>query len=106
MLTKKITLVTKEESNTIDTSDIKYIKAKERIKELKEFYSHLTSYCIVMPSLAVVNLITNPNYLWFLFTLFGWGIGLGIHAFAVFGKSKFLGSKWEERKIEEFMKKD
>jgi len=34
--------------------------------------------------------------------LFGWGLGLTIHGFTVFG----YGSSWEEKKIREIMEKD
>ena len=33
---------------------------------------------------AVVNLVTSPHYLWFLWTTLGWGIGLAVHAWVVF----------------------
>jgi hypothetical protein len=39
---------------------------------------------------------------WFWFPLFGWGLGLIIHAFKTFG----YGSTWEERKIREIMEKE
>ena len=34
--------------------------------------------------------------------MLGWGMGLVFHAFRVFG----YGSSWEERKIQEILKKD
>ncbi|MGH1518579.1 2TM domain-containing protein [Chryseobacterium sp. JK1] len=76
-----------------------YRKASRRVKELKEFYGNLTSYCLVIPFLAVLNFMTSPGYLWFLWPMLGWGIGIGFHALNVFG----LGKSWEEKKIRELM---
>ncbi len=82
----------------------KYLRAKDRVETLKKFYSNLTSYVIVISILAGINYWTNEwRYMWFLWAAFGWGIGLTIHAFKVFGLSPFFGSNWEERKIQEFM---
>ena len=72
-------------------------QARERIKELKGFYGHLASYVTVNVFLIGLNLLTGPDYLWFFFALFGWGIGLAIHAVQVF----WTGGDWEARKLEE-----
>lgn len=81
---------------------IAYRKASRRVKELKEFYGNLTSYGIVIPFLAILNLVTAPGYLWFLWPALGWGIGIAFHAISVFG----IGKSWEERKIKELMEKE
>ncbi|PRB06528.1 histidine kinase [Chryseobacterium sp. MYb7] len=81
---------------------IAYRKASRRVKELKEFYGNLTSYCVVIPFLAILNLVTAPGYLWFLWPSLGWGIGITFHAISVFG----IGKSWEERKIKELMEKE
>ncbi|MCW1963745.1 2TM domain-containing protein [Chryseobacterium viscerum] len=81
---------------------IAYRKASRRVKELKEFYGNLTSYGIVIPFLAILNFVTAPGYLWFLWPALGWGIGIAFHAISVFG----IGKSWEERKIKELMEKE
>ncbi|MDQ1856783.1 2TM domain-containing protein [Chryseobacterium sp. WLY505] len=85
-----------------DKETIAYRKASKRVKDLKEFYGNLTSYGIVIPFLAILNLMTAPGYLWFLWPALGWGIGIAFHAINVFG----IGKSWEERKIRELMEKD
>lgn len=82
----------------------RYEEAKKRVLEIKGFYQHLVSYLIINAALLVINLLTSPQYLWFLWPLVGWGIGLAFHALSVFGG--LWGKSWEERKIKELMEKD
>lgn len=98
VLTKQISIMNTTETNQENA----YFKAKQRVKEMKEFYGNLISYCVVIPFLIFINFYTYSGFQWFWFPLFGWGIGLTIHGFSVFG----YGSNWEERKIKEIMEKD
>ena len=87
--------------------DEKYSRAKERVGDLKKFYSSLASYVFVITLLASVNYYQNEwGYAWFLWAAFGWGIGLFFQAIKVFGMNPFLSKNWEERKIKEFMSED
>ena len=72
-------------------------QAQKRIEELKGFYGHLTAYVAVNLFLFFLNMFTSPDAIWFVYPLFGWGIGLVIHAFEVF----WTGNDWEARKMEE-----
>ena len=82
----------------------RYQEAKKRVEEIKGFYIHLVSFFLVNSFLVIVNLLTSAEYLWFIWPLTGWSIGLIIHGISVFGG--FLGKSWEERKIKELMEKD
>jgi hypothetical protein len=42
---------------------------------------HATVYAIVIPLLALVNLVVVPEFLWFFFPMLGWGLGLTLHFF-------------------------
>ena len=95
-------------------NETKYKKAKKRVKEVKDFYLHLTVYITVNLVLIIVNLgvfqsgftdIEIPK--WPMFTTpFFWGIGLFFHGLKVFKNSfKFL-KDWENRKIREYMEKE
>ncbi len=84
--------------------EIKYQKAKERVTELRGFFGHLSVYVIVNLGLFLLNMMTAPDSLWFIWPLMGWGIAIVLHALRVFGGS--LGSNWEERKIREIMKNE
>lgn len=84
------------------TENLAYEKAVKRVKELKGFYGNLISYCIVIPFLVIINLITSPKYLWFYWPMLGWGIGVASHAMQVFA----VGKNWEEKKIQEIMNQE
>jgi hypothetical protein len=79
-----------------------YEKASKRVKDLKSFYGNLSSYCLVIPFLFILNIITSPGHLWFYWPMLGWGIGLLAHAVNTFG----IGKDWEERKIKQLMEEE
>lgn len=87
-------------------TDKKAIRARKRIEQIKGFYQHLLAYCLFTPFTIFINYKTYWEYKWFWFSVIGWGIGLGIHAFTVFVKKGLFGSQWETRKIEELMRKE
>jgi hypothetical protein len=103
--TVKIPVLTKQISimETVTYNDnTAYFRAKKRVDQLKGFYGSLISYCIVIPILIFINLRFSPQFQWFWFSAAGWGFGLLMHAFKVFGYS----SNWEERKIQEILRKE
>lgn len=103
LLTQRIKIM--NTSNTKENN--KYIKAVERVEEIKGFYGSLLSYCIVIPFLIFIYFRYTPNTIqWFWFPALGWGIGLIFQGFKAFNYNPILGSDWEERKIQEFMNED
>lgn len=98
ILTQKFSAMTTHPSQ----ESLAYEKATKRVKELKGFYGNLTSYCLIMPFLIVVNIWTSPHYYWFWWALLGWGIGLASHAVQVFG----IGKDWEEKQIQKILDKE
>ncbi|MCL6217274.1 2TM domain-containing protein [Zunongwangia pacifica] len=101
--TKHVKPLKSEKMKTIDNE--RYLQAKERVNKEKEFYGNLTSYCIIIPVLAVFNYLTT-DFIWVVFPALGWGLGLLFHGFAAFNYSPFLGRDWEERKIKEIINKE
>lgn len=81
-------------------------RARKRVAEVKEFYVHLGIYLIVNAALFAINMITNPDTLWFFWPLLGWGVGVVIHAFTVATEGRLLGPEWEERKVEELVQRE
>ncbi len=85
----------------------KYFRAKDKVENIKKFYTSLMSYVFFITFLAGLNYwLDGWNYPWFLWAAFGWGIGLIFHAIKVFSISPFFGRDWEERKIKEYMEDD
>ncbi|HLO55193.1 MAG TPA: histidine kinase [Saprospiraceae bacterium] len=97
ILTKEINLINHKKYNEVDA----YLKAKKQVKDIKDFYGNLISYCFVIPLLAWINYQTSWEFKWFVFPMLGWGLGAALQAFTVFG----YGRTWEERKISELMQK-
>ncbi|KMQ69775.1 histidine kinase [Chryseobacterium sp. FH2] len=85
-----------------NNESLAYQKAAKRVKEIKGFYGNLTSYCLVIPFLAVLNLITDSSHLWVFWPMLGWGMGLAAHGINTFG----IGKEWEEKKIKELMEEE
>lgn len=84
----------------------RYERARRRVRQLREFYTHLTVYLLVNAGLFLLNLLTSPSELWFQWPLLGWGIGVAIHALVVFGAGRWLGPEWEERQGHRLMEKE
>lgn len=72
-------------------------KAHKRVKDKKDFYSHLTSYIITISFLLFINIFTAPGYLWVVWPAMGWGIGLAFHAFGIFFTND---DDWEEKELQ------
>ncbi len=98
LLTQKIKIMKTDYMN--DTN--KYLRAKKHVDELKGFYANVVTYCIVIPFLIFLNYRTSWDHKWFFYPMFGWGMGIIIHGFTVFG----YGADWEDQKIREIMEKD
>jgi hypothetical protein len=88
------------------TEERRYHLAQKKVKEIKEFYQHLTVFIFVTIMLVVINLMTSPEYLWFIWCILGWGVGVIFHGLKAFGISPFFNKEWEERKIREFIEKE
>ncbi|MDR6300844.1 2TM domain-containing protein [Mesonia maritima] len=85
----------------------RYYEAKERVKELKDFYIHLIVYVLVIGFLAVINFgFSNTNYPWFLWPAAGWGIGIAFQAASVFRINPFFDKRWEEKKVQQYLQEE
>jgi len=105
MLTKQVSIMRSLEPKT--QFDDRYVRARKRVEEMKEFYYSLISYCIVIPFLIFIWFRYTPNAIqWFWFPMLGWGMGLAFHAYKVYVNDGVLGNGWEKRKIEKFMREE
>ena len=106
--TVKIPILTKQVSimnNEYHDMDAAYLRAQKKVEDIKGFYGNLASYVVVIIALGIMNIMTTPQYLWFLWPAFGWGIGVLVHGVAVFNYMPFLSSDWEEKKINQLLEK-
>ncbi len=87
--------------------NVEFEKAQKRVKKKKEFYQHLASYIAVGLFFFLLNAATSFGDWWFYFPMLGWGIGLAIHYFSVFGIPgvAVYNDDWEEQAIEEEIKR-
>lgn len=97
--------------NNETTQQLRIERARKRVKALAGFYKHLAVYLVINGFLLALKYFKlDPGEAFFRFgtfsTAFFWGIGLGFHALGVFGTHVFLGSNWEERKIQEILEKE
>lgn len=101
-------LLTKN-NNIMYTEEIQnssYVRAVEKVEKLKEFYQNIISYCIIIPFLILINLNLTPDFHWFWFPMFGWGIGVLFHGLDVYSYNPILGRNWESKKINELMNEE
>lgn len=77
-------------------------RALRRVKEKEGFYGHLAVFVITIGFLALVNLITNPRHLWFVYPLAGWGVGVMFHFLGTFVLAD--GTRLQERMVEREMR--
>ncbi|MBD3582602.1 2TM domain-containing protein [Flavobacterium selenitireducens] len=102
ILTKQITIM----ETQFKAEENSYYKAQKKVEMIKDFYGNVCAYVLFNAGLLVLNLLTSPEYLWFLWSAAGWGIGVLIHAAKVFDWFPFFGNDWEERKIREIIEKE
>ncbi|WP_445382537.1 2TM domain-containing protein [Robiginitalea sp. IMCC43444] len=102
MLTRQVSVQQTQEDFI---SDKRYEKARERVEAIKEFYSNLGSYMLVIPFLFWLNSRTT-DFLWAVFPALGWGFGLVMHGMKAYGYNPLWGKRWEERKIQELMDRE
>ncbi|MGB2761783.1 MAG: 2TM domain-containing protein [Maribacter stanieri] len=85
----------------------KYIRAKERVEEIREFYGKVASAIVTVLIVAAINYYLNEwRNAWFLWVVFGLSISLFFKANKIFNLNPFIGRDWEERKTQEFLRQE
>ena len=75
--------------------DIAYRRAAWRVEAQLAFYRHAMIYVVANVLLAILNLLKNPDHLWFPWVILGWGIGLLAHGLNVYSY-RWFGSRREQ----------
>jgi two-component system LytT family sensor kinase len=90
----------KEEMTAVE--DIKLVKAKERVKIIKDYYDDVLRAVGIIVFLAAINYFTS-DFPWAIFPAIGMSIGLLFKYLRIYEKNAFLGQEWEDRKIDKLM---
>ncbi len=61
------------------------------------FYIHAAVYVLVNIMLIIINLMFAPQFLWFVFPLVGWGIGLTMHYLFAIQFARSETESWQAR---------
>jgi eukaryotic-like serine/threonine-protein kinase len=84
-----------------DLSEVASPWARRQAKQ-RGFKVHAAIWAAVCVFLFLINMLTSPGTLWFLFPLLSWGLGLAIHGISV----QFSGpTRPRRRKLRRLMKK-
>jgi hypothetical protein len=82
----------------------RYEAARERVKQLKDFYTHLVVYVAVILLLVAIDWLEGDRALtWAYWPALGWGVAVVIHAAHTFVLEGIWGPDWEERKAAELL---
>ena len=97
----------------INNKNIKYERARKRMKEIKGFYIHalffffLNILLIIMKFIYGEHVVGEPRIKISQFlTIILWGVGLLAHGLSVFLPNFIFGKNWEEKKIRELMERN
>jgi len=74
-------------------------EAIEYVRDIKGFYSHLTTYLLTITLLFLINYFAMPEYIWAWWAALGWGMGILSHGLSVFEVFNFFGPEWEKKQI-------
>jgi len=94
--------VTADEKVEPTAEEKAYERAQTRAGAKLGFYIHFGVYLAVNALLVIVNLLTMPDSLWFVWPLAGWGVGIVIHGLVVF----VTASRMTDRMIAKELKRD
>ncbi|WP_025899104.1 2TM domain-containing protein [Sneathiella glossodoripedis] len=86
----------------MNSEEEEFKAARRKVRKLRHFYSHLSTYAVVITFLHIINLLTS-SYYWAIWPALGWGFGLAMHAIGTFQWAPFLGPEWEERQVQKLL---
>ncbi|MEL6390425.1 MAG: 2TM domain-containing protein [Bacteroidota bacterium] len=70
-----------------------YLRAKERVRKRRKFYSHAMSWVVMSVFFILLNLATS-DFFWAIFPILGWGLGVAFHAISIFSY------EWEDTEVD------
>lgn len=70
----------------MDDRDTDRSAAIKRLEDKRGFTTHLVTYLLVNTMLVVIWAVSGAGYFWPIWPLLGWGIGIALHAWTVYGQ--------------------
>jgi hypothetical protein len=49
---------------------------------------------------VIINLVSDPDHIWFTWLVLGWGVGVISHALSTFELVNFFSPEWEKKQVE------
>lgn len=89
---------TKDEATNTQTAQERI--AFKQAQRLRGYYLHLLMYLVINAGCIAINLLTNPDQLWFVGLSLFWGLGLLVHTLTVFIFDKYFTGEWELAQVE------
>lgn len=99
-----------------------YRRARARVRQLRALYLHVAFYVIVIGFLVLINAVTRDqpgSYMlgghmydraggdwWVIWPAMAWGVVVALHAAVVVLGSAGRLDSWEERKIDELVRRE
>ncbi|MDH7594274.1 MAG: 2TM domain-containing protein [Methanomicrobiales archaeon] len=71
-------------------------RARKTVEERIGFYMHLAAYILVNLMFIALWWFGGGGFPWFMFVLFGWGIGIAAHYFGAFYGDAYIEERAEE----------
>jgi 2TM domain len=71
-------------------------EARRRLQARRDFTNHLVAYVVVNAFLIGVWAFSGAGYFWPIWVIGGWGIGLALHAWDVFGRKPITEADIDE----------
>ena len=66
------------------TNTDEYAMARRRAEAKYNFFAHAAVYAAVMVLLVLINVLTLPGTIWFIWPLIGWGFAVALHGVRVY----------------------
>ncbi len=66
------------------TTTDEYAKARKRAEAKYGFFVHAAVYAAVMVALVIINVLTSPGAIWFIWPFIGWGFAVALHGMRVY----------------------
>lgn len=84
--------------------DVRLARAKKRVADMRGFYRNLAAFVGVNALMLTINVASGGRW-WFFWVTIWWGFSLATQGWKLFGPGHVLSKDWEERKIQEEMRR-